>query len=284
MLLHPGGEVGADPTPPVVGIDGGVPPVATRELGVTDQPVPVEDPDRAGADVIAGTLPIADDVGLLDDDFADVSQLPGGHDGGNRRLVATSEGAMVRPGGSFTGRIEAERSVSHGRIGPGIIRCGGRNLGRALLFLSLVERMFVGMDLNLLTQDQKERVVVDAEAEIARLRGVQLDVLEDLDRCQVATADGCRSLSEWTTARLDLHPDTAKTLVRTMRRTVDRPDLREALAAGEISFDRLEALSRIPEDVGILEHLDVAGVRREAAKRARISSEDEYRTASETSS
>ena len=49
--------------------------------------------------------------------------------------------------------------------------------------------------------------------------------------------------------------------------------------AGEISFDRLEALSRIPEDVGRLEHLDVAGVRREAAKRVRISAEDEYRTA-----
>ncbi|MGH3668631.1 MAG: hypothetical protein ACRDU7_10080, partial [Acidimicrobiia bacterium] len=135
------------------------------------------------------------------------------------------------------------------------------------------------MDLDLHSQDQKERILVDAESEIARLRGVQLDVLEDLDRCQVATADGCRSLSEWTTARLDVHPDTAKSLVRTMRRTVERPDLRAALAAGEITFDRLEALSRIPEDVGFLEHLDVAGVRREAANRARITAEDEYRTA-----
>ncbi len=84
MILHPGGEIGADPTPPVVGIDGGVRPVTTRELGVGHQPVIVEDADGAGRDVIARTLPIADDVGLLDDDFADVSQLPGGHDGGNR--------------------------------------------------------------------------------------------------------------------------------------------------------------------------------------------------------
>ena len=145
----------------------------------------------------------------------------------------------------------------------------------------MVERMFEGMDLNLISQDQKERILIDAEAEIARLRGVQLDVLEDLDRCQVATADGCRSLSEWATARLDIHPDNAKTLVRTMRRTVDRPDLREALATGDISFDRLEALSRIPDEVGNLEHLDVAGVRREAANRARITGEDEYRTASD---
>ena len=127
--------------------------------------------------------------------------------------------------------------------------------------------MFEGMDVELLTQDRKEQVLVDAETEIARLRAVQLDVLEDLDRCQVATADGCRSLSEWTTARLDLHPDTAKSLVRTMRRTVERPDLRDGLATGDFSFDRLEALSRIPDDVGLLEHLDVAGVRREAANR-----------------
>ncbi len=116
------------------------------------------------------------------------------------------------------------------------------------------------------------------QAEISRLTHDQILDLEELDYRQVATADGCRNLSEWTTARLDFHPDSAKNLVRTMRRTVDRPELREALASGEISFDRLEALSRIPENVGLLEHLDVAGVRREAAHRARISAEDEHRT------
>lgn len=135
------------------------------------------------------------------------------------------------------------------------------------------------MDLQLITQDQKEQILVEAEVAIARWRAVQLEVIEDLDVGQVATADGCRSLSEWATARLDLNPDSAKSLVRTMRRTVDRPDLREALAAGEVTFDRVEALSRIPDQVGLLEHLDVAGVLREAAMRARISSEDEYRTA-----
>ena len=66
-----------------------------------------------------------------------------------------------------------------------------------------------------------------------------------------------------------------------MRRTAERPDLRGALASGEISFDRIEALSRIPEDVGLLAHLDVAGVRREAANRAHITAEDEYRTVSD---
>jgi len=141
--------------------------------------------------------------------------------------------------------------------------------------------MFVGMGYATCTTDDLEQRMLSNRAQRSALDADDLEILEELDYRQVATADGCRSLSEWTTARLDLHPDTAKTLVRTMRRTVERPELREALATGDISFDRLEALSRIPEDVGLLEHLDVAGVRREAAKRVRISSEDEYRTASD---
>jgi hypothetical protein len=121
--------------------------------------------------------------------------------------------------------------------------------------------------------------MVARQAEIGRLTAEQLLDLEELDYRQVATGDGCRSLSEWTTARLDVHPDTAKNLVRTMRRTADRRDLRQALRSGHITFDRMEALSRIPEDLGLLEHLDVAGVCRQAADRVRISADDEYRTA-----
>ncbi|HSJ84598.1 MAG TPA: hypothetical protein VLA91_12350, partial [Acidimicrobiia bacterium] len=78
------------------------------------------------------------------------------------------------------------------------------------------------------------------------MAGKDLAILEELDSRQVATGDGCRSLSEWTASRLDVSPDTAKSLVRTMRRTSHRPELREGLASGEVSFDRAEALSRIP--------------------------------------
>jgi 5-methylcytosine-specific restriction endonuclease McrA len=141
--------------------------------------------------------------------------------------------------------------------------------------------MFGGMGYAMWSTDELEQELLDDEAERSRLTAKDMAILEELDYRQVATADGCRSLSEWTTARLDIHPDNAKSLVRTMRRTVERPDLREALASGDISFDRMEALSRIPEDVGLLQHLDVAGVRREAANRARISSETEYRTAND---
>ncbi len=149
------------------------------------------------------------------------------------------------------------------------------------MFLSLAERMFVAMGYATWSTDQLEEQLVSDEVETSRLAARKLAILEELDYRQVATSDGCRNMSEWATARLDLHPDSAKNLVRTMRRTIDRSHLREALAAGEISFDRLEALSRIPDDVGLMAHLDVAGVRREATDRARISSEDEHRTASD---
>ena len=97
------------------------------------------------------------------------------------------------------------------------------------------------------------------------LAAAELEILEELDRRQVATRDGSRSLSEWVSTRLDVSLVSAKSLVRTMRRTTDRPDLREALATGEVSFDRVEALSKIQDDVGLLSHLDVGGVYREAA-------------------
>jgi hypothetical protein len=127
------------------------------------------------------------------------------------------------------------------------------------------------------TSDRLEQELIADEAERSRLAAKDLAILEELDSRQVATADGCRSLSEWTASRLDVSPETAKSLVRTMRRSIDRPDLRDGLVSG-VSLDRIEALSRIPEPVGWLEQVDIAGVRREAARRARISSETEQQT------
>ena len=126
--------------------------------------------------------------------------------------------------------------------------------------------------------DALEQRLLDNSAERSRSHAVDMGILEELDRRQVATGDGCRSLSEWVAARFDVGLDNARTMVATMRRTVDRPDLREALADG-VSFDRVEALSKITKDVGLLEGLDIAGVRREAARRVRITAEDEYKSA-----
>jgi hypothetical protein len=135
------------------------------------------------------------------------------------------------------------------------------------------------MDWERSSTDSIEQQLVEDERLIGRLRARQMAALAELDTRQIATADGSRSLSEWVSARLDTGPESAKTLVRTMRRLQERPDLERYLAVGEVSFDRTEALSRIHEDVGLMAWADVAGVRREAAKRARISAEIAERTA-----
>lgn len=127
-----------------------------------------------------------------------------------------------------------------------------------------------------LSIDQREQRLVAAERAIARLRELQMQDLAELDVAQIATADGSRSLSEWVAARLDQGVESARTLVRTMRRLQGRPILREQLAAGSVSFDRVEALSRIREDVGPMEWADVSAIRREAAKRAKVNAASEY--------
>ena len=136
------------------------------------------------------------------------------------------------------------------------------------------------MDWGRHSTDALEQRLLHNRAERSRSHASDMEILEELDRRQVAMGDGCRSLSEWVAARFDVGLDTARRMVRTMRRTTDRPELREALAAG-VSFDRVEALSKIPEDVGHLARLDVAGVRREAARRVRITAEDEFRSAAD---
>jgi hypothetical protein len=64
-----------------------------------------------------------------------------------------------------------------------------------------------------------------------------------------------------------------------MRRLRDRPDLEAALNEGDATFDRVEALSRIGDEVGLMEWADVVGVRKEAARQARVTAEAESRTA-----
>ena len=104
--------------------------------------------------------------------------------------------------------------------------------------------------------------------------------MELLDHAQVATADGARNLTEWVAGRLDVGVGTAKALVRTMRRTEHRPQLRRELANGAATFDRVEAASRIEdrESDTLLRHLEVDGVHREAAIQARKASAEERRT------
>jgi hypothetical protein len=133
------------------------------------------------------------------------------------------------------------------------------------------------MEWERLSTDSLQQDLLAGEAEISAIRARQLDVLEELDRRQVHTGDGLRSLSQWVGMVLDTTTDDARALVRTMRRTSDRSDLRQALADG-VSFRRVEALSKIGDSLGLFLEADVAGVHREAARRARLTAETETRT------
>src|SRR5690606_40965533 len=122
--------------------------------------------------------------------------------------------------------------------------------------------------------DALQQELVALEGQVSQIRARQLELLEELDRRQVHTGDGCRTLGEWVGLVLDTTLEDARGLVRLMRRTADRPDLREALSTGT-SFRRIEALSRIPGDVGLGLEWDVAGLHREAARKARLSATEE---------
>ena len=138
--------------------------------------------------------------------------------------------------------------------------------------------MFESMDFECATTDQLEQQLIANESIRSRLAAVDMSILEELDRRQVATADGSRSLSEWVSSRVDVSLETARNRVRTMRRTTGRSDLREVLADGEMSFDRVAEVSKLPAEVGELRHLDICGVRSVVAKRVRITAADETRS------
>jgi hypothetical protein len=124
-----------------------------------------------------------------------------------------------------------------------------------------------------LTPDQIEQDLLRDEAIIAAARGRQMATLALVDQMQLPTADGCRSLREWVAGRLDVSSETAHRVASTAARLADAPDLSRALEDGVITFDRAEAMSRIPvaERADWLRGVDIQGLRRFAARHRRMS-------------
>jgi hypothetical protein len=128
-----------------------------------------------------------------------------------------------------------------------------------------------------LTTDTIEQRLAEGEAAIAKIRRSQMVLIREADRRQAPLADGCRSMAEWVTGRLDVAPETAKSLVTTARRLEALPTVQHTIEEGMISFDRTTAVARIAEpseDATIIDELavyDVAGIRRLRSKRHRTS-------------
>jgi hypothetical protein len=112
-----------------------------------------------------------------------------------------------------------------------------------------------------LSTDRLEHFLLRSEAAVARVRAAQIAVLAEMDRRQVASADGCRTFREWVAGRMDLAPETAAALVQTMHRLEDRTALAAELAEGRATFDRVAAVAR-SDDGDLALHVDIAARRR----------------------
>lgn len=129
--------------------------------------------------------------------------------------------------------------------------------------------------------DVLEGELIALERLIARARARQAELLTELDVAQVTAMDGARSMLEWTAARLDVTHDTARRLVRAAKGLAEWEQVRCGVAGGDMSFDRAEAMLVLHASgaaADVVAHsfgLDLAGVRRLAARHRRIRKVDE---------
>ncbi len=137
------------------------------------------------------------------------------------------------------------------------------------------------MDLTAATTDHIEQILVGLETEIGTRRHLQMSLITELDRRQVPMIDGSRTLAEWTAARMDLTPETARTLTQTAHRLADQPDLATELQEGAVSFDRATEESRLiasgasPEVAARSRGWDLTALRRVTARHRRLTKNDE---------
>ena len=128
------------------------------------------------------------------------------------------------------------------------------------------------MDIETVTNDRIEQKLLDHEAVIARVRAEQMVLLREVDRRQMPSGAGCRSLREWVAGRLDVSPETARDLAATTKHLEELPDVQDAIAAGVIGFDRAVAVGRFADrddTFNILSDMagrDIAGIRHLASR------------------
>ena len=70
-------------------------------------------------------------------------------------------------------------------------------------------------------------------------------LIVEVDARQSWMSDGARSLVDWVAVRLRLRPATAGQLVAVARRLQDLPALSARFAAGDLSLDQVDAISRM---------------------------------------
>ncbi|MGH8911540.1 MAG: hypothetical protein ACRDVD_03435 [Acidimicrobiia bacterium] len=129
---------------------------------------------------------------------------------------------------------------------------------------------------SLSTADHLESELVRLEAIKAEVAAVQARLVAEADRMQLPLSDGARSLPEWVSARIDITHEHATELVQ-LSRTEDL----DALESGSRTVDRVLARQRLAsagataDTMAFSDQLDLAGIRRLAARHRRVDRGDE---------
>jgi len=135
------------------------------------------------------------------------------------------------------------------------------------------------MELGACSEDRLDQVIAGGELEIGRIRLLQMAAIAEKRRRKAHLTDGYRSIVDWTAARADVSQETARSLCWTASRLENVPEVAESLASGEVSFDRAEQLSRLPEEHRSgHEGFDIGGLRRLVAHHRRLTRKREGRT------
>ncbi len=128
------------------------------------------------------------------------------------------------------------------------------------------------MEWERLTEDQLDELIVDAERSVARLRAVEMAAIAEKRRRGTHLEDGYRSMIDWVAARADIAHRSARRLVWTASRLASAPEIAGFLAGGEMSFDRAEQVSRLPErQRDDHERFDIGQLQREVALHRKLS-------------
>lgn len=136
-------------------------------------------------------------------------------------------------------------------------------------------------DVNELTDDQIEHWLHASERVIGQIRSQQMELLRQADLRQMPLGDGCRSLAEWTAGRMDMTVQSARTLTSTARRLTDLPATSHQAAEGNLAYERTVEVARLATpatEVETIEDtmaLDIAGIKRQNARRRHLTRADE---------
>lgn len=132
-----------------------------------------------------------------------------------------------------------------------------------------------------LTADEIEQWLVGSELAIGGIRGIQMRLLQEAETRQMPLADGCRSSAEWAAGRMDLSVQSARTLTSTARHLADLPVITNQGLDGRLTYERTVEVARLAtpstqaETLEDTMALDIAGLKRQNARKRHLTRQDE---------